>query len=108
MHKIAALVSGILIATSLTACGSYGPYPFLYHPPVQQGNIINPAAFQMLKPGMNKAEVVNMVGEPILQTPFSPNVWHYVYTMRVKNRQTARQEITLYFSGDTLINIVGL
>jgi outer membrane protein assembly factor BamE len=106
MRSVTTIVATVLIASGLTACGTHAYYPFLYRAPVTQGNIINPTAFAELKPGMNRAEVVNIVGEPILQTPLSPNVWHYVYTNRVNNKVIQQQQITLYFNGDVLQQVV--
>lgn len=104
MRKAVMLFSCLLLSSSLTAC-SHGYYPFLYHPPLAQGNVINPAAFDELKPGMSKAEVINLVGEPVLSTPFTPDTWRYVYTLREHNQLVSNKQVTLYFNGDTLTQI---
>jgi outer membrane protein assembly factor BamE len=93
-----------LITSSLSAC-SNSWYPFVYHPPVSQGNVINDNAASQLKPGMSKAEVVNLMGNPVLDTPLSPDTWHYVYTIHEGSKVIQHKQVTLYFSGDRLVRI---
>src|SRR5437762_2574389 len=62
---------------SLTAC-THILKPWC--PPIQQGNIITTEMTQKLKIGMNKKQVTDIFGEPILTNPFDPEVWTYVYT----------------------------
>lgn len=85
--------------------GLTGCYPFLYHPPLQQGNVINPNAVAQLKTGMTKDQVTSVMGSPILQTPFTPDTWHYVYTLRLKDKLVQHKQITLYFNQNRLIRI---
>lgn len=93
-----------LLAASLSGC-SNSWYPFVYQPPVYQGNIINPNGVAQLKIGMTKDQVINIMGNPVLDTPLSPNVIHYVYNLRVKGKPVQHQQVTLYFSNDTLVKI---
>lgn len=102
--KTGGLVAALLLATGLSGCANSW-YPFVYKPPVYQGNMINPNAVAQLKTGMTKSQVINLMGNPVLDTPLSPNTWHYVYTLREKGKLVEHRQLTLYFSGDHLARI---
>lgn len=94
----------LLLVASLAGCTTT-PYPFVYKPPVYQGNMVNPNAVDQLKVGMTKDQVSNLMGTPVLDTPLSPDTWHYVYTLREKGKLVEHKQIILYFSGDRLARI---
>lgn len=106
-YKITSFIIGISLSTAvLTACTSQsGWYPFLYHPSFSQGNVINSNAVKELRIGMSPSQVAQLMGEPLLKTPLSPNTYRYVYTMREKNTQTDQQQIILIFKDNALLQI---
>lgn len=95
-NKIILTFAALLPMLSLTGC-----YPFLYHAPLQQGNVINPNAVNQLKIGMTKDQVATLMGSPVL-TPNTPNEWDYVYVMRTNGKQTEQKQLSLRFSGNKL------
>jgi len=104
--KLSAVILGLsLTSIGLSGCGNNGWYPFLYHPTYSQGNVINPYSVSELKLGMTKEQVKNILGSPVLDTPLSPNTWHYVYSQYEKNKLTQHKQLTLYFSGNKLAQI---
>jgi outer membrane protein assembly factor BamE len=105
MTKYQNIIAVLLLTASLSGC-AHSWYPFVYRPPVSQGNIINPNAVALLKPGMSKDQVTRLMGEPLLETPLSPDTWHYVYTLREKGKLVQQKQLTLYFSGNSLVRIV--
>jgi outer membrane protein assembly factor BamE len=96
---------GLALVVLLPLFGLTGCYPFLYHAPLEQGNVINPNAVAQLKVGMTKDQVLSTMGTPLLDTPLSPDVWHYVYTLRLKDKLTEQKQLTLYFSENKLVRI---
>lgn len=100
-NKIIAAFVLVMPLLGLTGC-----YPFLYHAPLEQGNVINTANVSTLKIGMTKDQVLSTMGTPILETPLSPDVWHYVYTLRLKNKITEQKQVTLYFNQNKLARVV--
>ncbi|HEV2613920.1 MAG TPA: outer membrane protein assembly factor BamE [Gammaproteobacteria bacterium] len=96
---------GLAFVLLMPLLGLTGCYPFLYHAPLEQGNVINPNAVALLKVGMTKDQVLSTMGTPILDTPLSPDVWHYVYTLRLKDKLTEQKQLTLYFSENKLARI---
>ncbi|MDN5865614.1 MAG: outer membrane protein assembly factor BamE [Gammaproteobacteria bacterium] len=51
----------------------------VYVPPVTQGNYLSYEDLQQLKVGMTPTQVVYLFGKPMLDDPFYPDTWHYVY-----------------------------
>jgi outer membrane protein assembly factor BamE len=104
MNKTSCIFAAVLLTMTLSGCaGSW--YPFVYKPAVYQGNIINPNAVAMLKIGITKDQVANLMGNPVLDTPLSPDTWHYVYTLREKGKLVEQKQLTLYFSNNKLTQI---
>jgi len=99
-NKIIVAFVSLFPLLSLTGC-----YPFLYHPPLQQGNVINTNAVNQLKIGMTKDQVTTLMGTPMLNTPETPNECHYVYTKRLKGKLVEQKHLTLRFAGNTLNGI---
>lgn len=100
LKKIASAVVLSTALLSLTGC-----YPFLYHAPLQQGNVINPEAVSKLKIGMTRDQVLSTMGTPMLETPLSPDTWHYVYMLRVKDKLADQKRLDLYFHQNRLASI---
>ncbi len=99
-NKIILTFAALLPMLSLTGC-----YPFLYHAPLEQGNVINPNAVNQLKIGMTKDQVAILMGSPVLDTPNTPDEWHYVYSMRIKDKVVEQKHLALSFSGNKLSGI---
>ncbi|MDX2165337.1 MAG: outer membrane protein assembly factor BamE [Gammaproteobacteria bacterium] len=99
-NKIILTFAALLPMLSLTGC-----YPFLYHPPLQQGNAINQNAVSQLRIGMTKDQVATLMGSPVLNTPETPNEWHYVYSKRLKGKLVDQKQLILQFAGNKLSRI---
>lgn len=77
----------------------------IYKVDVQQGNVIDEEQLAKLKLGMNKNQVVFLIGTPLLRDPFHKNRWDYVYAMTPGGGKTSSKSLTLHFEGDTLTKI---
>lgn len=101
MRKLALLC---LLVTSLTAC-SWSNFPFLYKPDIQQGNVLPDDRVAQLKLGMNKDEVIYLLGNPVLTQVFVDQQTIYVYTMKVGKGKMKEQKLLLTFVNDKLTQI---
>lgn len=87
------------ITVSLGACS-------IYKLDVQQGNLFEDELVSQLRTGMDKQQVVYLLGTPLLQDPFHPDRWDYVYALRDGDGEVVeRRRLTLHFSGDRLARI---
>jgi len=79
-----------------------------YQPDVQQGNIINNSDLREIRYGMNKQEVLFILGTPLVIDPFNESRWDYYFSNNVKNKnETSTRLITAMFDGDILIKLEG-
>ncbi len=93
--RVVLLLAGVLL---VSACA---PYKM----DIRQGNLIRPEAREKLKVGMTRTQVRALLGTPLVEDPFHPDRWDYVYTLEHKREVADSQRMTLYFQGDKLIRI---
>jgi outer membrane protein assembly factor BamE (lipoprotein component of BamABCDE complex) len=64
----------ILAATvGLAAC--------VYKPTIQQGNLLKTSDVDQVTPGMTRTQVRYLLGTPMINDPFDPQRWDYVYRL---------------------------
>ena len=101
MNKKASI---LLIACSLTLSACIRPF----QPDVQQGNIINNSDLRELRYGMNKQEILFILGTPMVIDPFNEQRWDYFYSNKnQRKKQTDQRLITAIFDGDKLVELSG-
>ena len=98
MRKIFDLLLFSVLLISLSSCTSYKLE-------VQQGNAVAPEEVSQLKKGMSKAEVIALLGTPLLQDSFQTNRWDYVFYISKAGKQRERRDLVLTFAGNRLVNI---
>lgn len=91
----------LLIALALTAltsgCG------MLYRTPIYQGNLLEKSNVEQLQQGMDKRQVMNLLGSPSVADPFHHDRWDYVATQRTgRTGPTEKKTLTLWFENDQL------
>jgi len=79
----------------------------IYRVAVQQGNVITQKELAKVHPGMDKLEVRTALGSPILQDPWYPDRWTYVYSYKPAYGRTEVRQIELQFKDDRLESISG-
>ena len=73
---------------------------------IQQGNVITQEMLETLTPGMDKRRVKIAIGSPMVQDPFHPDRWDYVYSYKAgMSDEEQSAHIILRFDGDTLASI---
>ena len=77
----------------------------MYRVDIQQGNRINPDRLKQLKPGMTKAQVRYLLGNPVADNVFHKNRWHYSYYLIPGKGETERHRLVLLFDGERLKRI---
>ena len=86
-----------LVAAVTTGCG------ILYKQPIYQGNLIEQSAVEQLQEGMDKQQVVTLLGTPSITDPFHHQRWDYTSTQRTDRRGTTEvKNLTLWFENDSL------
>jgi len=94
---ISRLAPVVLIALATAGCG------MLYKQPIYQGNLIEKTAVDQLQVGMDKQQVMTLLGSPSIADPFHHQRWDYTSTQRTNRRgQTEVKNMTLWFENDKL------
>jgi outer membrane protein assembly factor BamE len=88
----------LLAFLALAACSEYKM-------DIRQGNLITPDMRQNLRIGMTHAQVRVMLGTPLVEDPFHPERWDYVYSFEHRGKLVEQQRMTLYFNADSLARI---
>lgn len=78
MQAIKYLTVLLISLSFLSGCSWITPY----HPPIEQGNIIQPQQVKQLHKGMSTHQVKHLLGEPVLKTPWKHHQMLYIYTYR--------------------------
>ena len=90
----------------LSACGFVG-FPGVYKIDVEQGNIVTQEMADQLKPGMSRRQVRFILGTPLVEDTFNQDRWDYPYVKRNGPNVLSESRLTVFFEGDTLIEVTG-
>lgn len=87
-----------LLATLFTACSRY-------QPTILQGNALDSATIAQVKVGMSRADVLQILGSPLLQDDFHTKRWDYIYYSVERGQKSEQKNLTLEFDGNTVSKI---
>jgi outer membrane protein assembly factor BamE len=102
------LLSVVAIA-SLSACAGYGVHKI----DIQQGNLVTQEQLAKVKTGMNRVDVKNILGTPLLQDVFNGNRWDYAFSddrgtkLGPFGRDRQKYRVTIVFANDLVSKIDG-
>lgn len=96
MKRISNTLGILMIAGISAGC--------VYHPPIQQGNILEERMLAQLEPGMSPQQVLYVMGTPLINDPFTANRWDYLYYKRTKHA-LERRLVTVYFENNQVSRI---
>lgn len=91
---------GALLLIATAGCKSW--LPSFYSAPVRQGNYLDQALIDQLRPGMTRQQVQQILGTPLVADPFHQNRWDYYYSVRQGGKQTEQRHVALFFTGELL------
>lgn len=78
-----------------------------YVPDVVQGNFVSREQRQMLRPGMSRTQVRDVLGTPLITSLFHAERWDYVFTIRRQGVPAQQFRLTLTFRNELLSAIDG-
>ncbi len=98
--------TALLLIVFLQACGG-SPFwlPQAHQIDIQQGNLINIEQVEAIKKGLNRSQIVRLIGSPVLQTLFNENRWDYVYSKNLAGEPEKVMSLVIYFENDVVIKV---
>jgi outer membrane protein assembly factor BamE len=98
----------LLTSLTLVSCSTIlNNLPGVYRLEIQQGNIIDQAMVDQLRPAMNKRQVLYIMGSPMLDNVFHKNRWDYIYSDQPSGEDSVQKQISLFFENDQIVGIQG-
>jgi outer membrane protein assembly factor BamE len=73
---------------------------------VVQGNFVSKEQKEALQSGMQRAQVRDILGSPLVTSVFHADRWEYVFTIRRQGTEPQLRKLTVYFKGDELAKVV--
>jgi outer membrane protein assembly factor BamE len=73
-----------------------------YRLEVVQGNVLTKEQVAMVKPGMSRNQVRDLLGSPLLADIFHDNRWDYAFSIRRQGAAPQARHLVAWFEGDTL------
>ena len=112
-HHRSLFPAGLIISvcTLLTACSSTTEMAARVITPfradVVQGNFLSREQVAMLRPGMSRAEVRNVLGTPLVTSVFHADRWDYVFTLKRQGTPDQSFRYAVHFKGEALDRFEG-
>ncbi len=111
----------VLACVVLSACGSMksmtsgltdskiNPANWItpYKIEIVQGNFVSKEQVELLKPGMPRVQVRDVLGTPLLASVFHADRWDYVFTLKRQNAEPQALKLTVFFKNDVLERFEG-
>jgi outer membrane protein assembly factor BamE len=69
---------------------------------INQGNYLAQDQVDRLKVGQSKQQVRQILGTPLIQSPFRADRWDYVYEYKKQGRPLEHRNFAVYFADDRL------
>ena len=97
-----------LLAVALAGCQSLqSSDSFLgvitpYKVEVVQGNVVTSEQAALIKPGLTRAQVRDVLGSPLLTDPFHADRWDYVFTIRRQGAESQLRRVVVRFDGEAM------
>jgi len=96
----------LLFVSQLAACGG-DPFwlPRAHKITIQQGNLLNEASLAQLEVGMQREAVRSLIGTPVINAPFHPDRWEYVYTRGPAGNAIKARTVSIRFENNRVASI---
>jgi outer membrane protein assembly factor BamE len=71
-----------------------------YRIDIVQGNALTKEQVALIRPGLTRLQVRDVLGTPLLTDPFHADRWDYLFTLRREGAQPQRRSVIVTFEGD--------
>lgn len=102
----------VAFCVALSACSSFnsatgriGSLVTPYKVDVVQGNFVSQEQKDALQVGMQRAQVRDILGSPLVTSVFHADRWEYVFTIFRQGQEPQQRKLTVFFKGDELAKV---
>ncbi|MCU0969291.1 MAG: outer membrane protein assembly factor BamE [Rubrivivax sp.] len=92
-------------ASRMEASGRFLGFITPYRIDIVQGNVVTSEQIALLRPGMTRAQVRDVLGTPLLTDLFNENRWDYVFTIRRPGTEPQRRAVVVRFDGERMVSV---
>jgi outer membrane protein assembly factor BamE len=76
-----------------------------YRIDIVQGNVVTKEQLALVRPGMSRVQVRDVLGSPLVTDVFHADRWDYVFTIRRPGTQPQLRSVVAFFEGDRLLRV---
>lgn len=76
-----------------------------YRIDIVQGNVVTKEQLALVRPGMSRVQVRDVLGSPLVTDVFHADRWDYVFTIKRPGTQPQQRSIVAFFEGDRLLRV---
>ncbi|TFY98087.1 outer membrane protein assembly factor BamE [Ramlibacter rhizophilus] len=112
--RLSRLVLVLAASAAVAGCGSlndatkrFASNLAPYKPPVVQGNFVSREQAELLKPGMSRQQVREVLGTPLVTSLFHADRWDYVFTLKRPGVPSQAHHLTVFFKDNALERFEG-
>jgi outer membrane protein assembly factor BamE len=108
MRRFLSICSALAALVSLVGCNalqrtdSVVGFITPYRIDIVQGNAVTKEQAALLKPGLTRLQVRDLLGTPLVADPFHASRWDYIFTLRRPGAQPQRRSVVVVFDGDVV------
>ncbi len=102
-----ALLGGLLLSgcESLQRTDSLFGLITPYRIDIVQGNAVTQEQAALIKPGLSRLQVRDVLGTPLIADPFHADRWDYIFTLRRPGAEPQRRSVVVLFENDVVKSI---
>lgn len=78
-----------------------------YRIEIVQGNFVSKEQVEALQKGMNRDQVRQILGTPLVTSVFHEERWDYVFTLKRQGVEPQQRRLTVFFQGDSMDRVDG-
>ena len=76
-----------------------------YRIDIVQGNVVTKEQAALVKPGMSRAQVRDILGSPLVADAFHGDRWDYVFTIRRQGAEPQQRRVIVRFKADVVESV---
>ncbi|MEY2622638.1 MAG: outer membrane protein assembly factor BamE precursor [Pseudomonadota bacterium] len=100
------------MAGLLVACGSLKEQGAMisdfiqpYRVEIVQGNVVTREQLAVLRPGLTRNQVREVLGSPLIASLFHAERWDYTFAIRRKGTEPLLRRVSVFFEGDRMTRV---